>query len=1059
MLFPPSITSALILAVLLLALINNSVCVTNLRRVNCGSDHSYKDTHGHAWEPDQNYLTSVTTAIMNLENQRINKTQDPIVYITGRELTDKKQKVMTYEFTDLEDGQYVCSLMFMEAWVTSVGKRTFDVLINKKRRWTALDVYKQAGSYTALSKRFHCSTNNGVINIQLRRVTGNPRISAIEIRKVPIDNGKCLIECGQYSCCRNVCYDARKYTCLSGVLCQHGAQLCGTYCYDPEDQNCEDGKVVDKPLPLPVTANAGTDISVVDLNSDGIEAVTLDGSASTTTPPATITGYAWSLNGKVLSNDMKPTVTVPVGVNNIVLTVTDSDGRNGTDSITVVVLSMNEPVAGLDGYYYLWRGIKITSTMNRGPWTPLYGQLEINAFDSVASKNFRGTPFITNFAGYYKGYLQIPTDGDYTITIESDEGSYFHFNNDQVVIDNGGFHNMQNMTTFIPGVKKGLYPIEFKFFNSVNEAGLKLYWTRPGAAQEIIPPSAFFHYLKDTMPVVHSLSAQNGPVAGRNTVTIKGYGFVFPIAQTQVAFGNYPCTNFKIIDANTIEAVVPTGAKGQVFVSVKTPVSQSGSLPYEYNDGTITPIQFTTENNILVDNIGGPTYLEFGPDGKLYVASTAGTLTRITLDDDSKVIDTYTSNIFAGKHLIGIAFNPRDTDANNVRVYVGFNVFYTPYSGGASDQRGGVSIVSGANLDIKQDIITGLIVSERDHGINGLTFMDDGRLLILLGSNTNGGLPGPLQTTNTHPEKKMTCAALVADVAKPGFDGQVRYAGDDSFAGEQVSGFDVKVYATGLKNAYSVVLHSNGRIYTIDNGPTRGLGQTSTSCTTAGPDPGCIDKLHILEENRYYGSPNRARGLQDEKQCVYRWFYEADDGYFKPPIYMLPSSMDGMVEYTANVFDGKLRGHIVVSRLDGELWDITLSNDGLSVVGFQQLSAYGGLHTAMNSDGSMISANYYINRLYIAKPVEPIKTSLHVLSVTPTRGLIAGGNSILIRGSNFVAPVTVTLDGQECTITETSATKIRCYAPAGTPSKRTSITVNSNGQSYTLPNAYRYMTI
>jgi glucose/arabinose dehydrogenase len=1058
-------TTVLPLVVLLFCIINYSVCATTLYRVNCGSDTSYQDTHGHVWAADQYYSTSVTTSTMNATIDTIKKTQDPTVYATGRELTDKKQKVMTYEFTDLEDGQYVCSLMFMEAWVTSAGKRTFDVLINKKRRYSALDIYKQVGSKTALAKRFYCSAKDGVINIQLRRVAGNPRVSAIEIRKVPVDKDACLMDCGKFSCCRSVCYDETKYTCLSGILCQYGSQLCGgTTCYDPDTQECDSGSVIDKPLPSPspepqpVNANAGADVSIVDVNGDGSEGVTLDGSASSAVPPATIASYEWSLNGKVLSNDVKPTVTVPVGVNDITLTVTDSEGQVGTDSVQVIVLSMNEPVAGLDGYYYIWRGIKITSTMNKGPWTPVYGQLETDAFNTIASSNFRGTAFITNFAAFYKGYLQIPTDGDYTFAIESDEGSYFHFNNDQLVIDNGGFHTMQKISNFLPGVKKGLYPVEFKMYNSENNAGLKIYWTRPGAAEEIIPASAFFHYLKDTMPVVHSLSAQNGPVGGGNTVTIKGYGFVFPTAQTKVFFGDYQCTNFRIVDTNTIEAIVPAAVKEQVFVSVTTPVARSGSLPYEYNDAAIIPIQFSTADNVLL-NIGGPTCLEFGPDGKLYIGSTDGSLTRVTLDDNSKVVDKFTSNIFAGKQLLGIAFNPRDTDVNNIRVYVSYNVLYQAYTDNGSDQRGGVSIVSGANLDIKQDIITGLFNSERDHGINGLNFMDDGRLMILAGSNTNGGLPGALQITLKHQEKELTCAVLVADVSKGGFDGNVKYAGDDGFAGQQISGLDVQVYATGLKNAYSAALHSNGRIYTIDNGPSQGLGQTSTSCTTAGPDPGSIDKLHIVEEGRYYGAPNRARGNKDPRQCVYRWFWEADDGYYRPPIYMLPSSMDGIVEYTVNTFDGKLRGHLIMSRLMGELWDATLSDDGLSVVGFRQLSQFGGLSTVMNSDGSMISADYYNNMVYAVRPVEPAKTAIHVLSVTPNRGLIAGGNSILIRGSNFVAPVTVSLDGQDCAVTEVSATKIRCNVPAGAASKKTGITVNANGQSYTLPNAYRYMKI
>jgi glucose/arabinose dehydrogenase len=40
-------------------------------------------------------------------------------------------------------------------------------------------------------------------------------------------------------------------------------------------------------------------------------------------------------------------------------------------------------------------------------------------------------------------------------------------------------------------------------------------------------------------------------------------------------------------------------------------------------------------------------------------------------------------------------------------------------------------------------VISGLPVSNHDHANNDLAFAHDGRLLISVGSNTNGGLPSP----------------------------------------------------------------------------------------------------------------------------------------------------------------------------------------------------------------------------------------------------------------------------------------------------------------------------
>ena len=40
-----------------------------------------------------------------------------------------------------------------------------------------------------------------------------------------------------------------------------------------------------------------------------------------------------------------------------------------------------------------------------------------------------------------------------------------------------------------------------------------------------------------------------------------------------------------------------------------------------------------------------------------------------------------------------------------------------------------------------EDIITGIPISDHDHGINGIEFGDNGELYIQVGGNTNAGIP------------------------------------------------------------------------------------------------------------------------------------------------------------------------------------------------------------------------------------------------------------------------------------------------------------------------------
>ena len=46
----------------------------------------------------------------------------------------------------------------------------------------ALDVYALAGKATALDRTYTATVNDGVLNIGFVKVTGNPMVSAIEVK-------------------------------------------------------------------------------------------------------------------------------------------------------------------------------------------------------------------------------------------------------------------------------------------------------------------------------------------------------------------------------------------------------------------------------------------------------------------------------------------------------------------------------------------------------------------------------------------------------------------------------------------------------------------------------------------------------------------------------------------------------------------------------------------------------------------------------------------------------------------------------------------------------------
>jgi glucose/arabinose dehydrogenase len=134
------------------------------------------------------------------------------------------------------------------------------------------------------------------------------------------------------------------------------------------------------------------------------------------------------------------------------------------------------------------------------------------------------------------------------------------------------------------------------------------------------------------------------------------------------------------------------------------------------------------------------------------------------------------------------------------------------FHGDIVNYNGKVSAVSGPDMVFWKDVVTGLPVSDHDHGINGLEFDHNGNLFINVGGNTNAGVPGPLSSSGLQEEDALSAATLIArNVNSPSFDGKVKY--DNTVTRNQVSGFGVEVFSSGLRNAFDLVMHSNGKLY------------------------------------------------------------------------------------------------------------------------------------------------------------------------------------------------------------------------------------------------------
>jgi glucose/arabinose dehydrogenase len=376
------------------------------------------------------------------------------------------------------------------------------------------------------------------------------------------------------------------------------------------------------------------------------------------------------------------------------------------------------------------------------------------------------------------------------------------------------------------------------------------------------------------------------------------------------------------------------------------------------------PARATIFNRDVLTTLStSPTSIAFGPDGRLYVASETQ-IVALTLDTSGENV-VGTETIATGQTgILGIAFDPT-APASPVEVYA------SRQNLAATDGYEGVVSTYTAPSWTRADVITGLPSSRpfTNHFTNGLAFDSTGRLFMAQGSNTDAGLSGPY-----YPETPLSAAILYADVNAMGFDGAITYNPSTTPANDNVdqTGGDVFVYAPGTRNPFDLVVHSNGRIYASDNGP--GGPNTSTSCTMSGTGVNQADELNLIEQNDYYGFPNRNRGRADPRQCIYRAPELGNGLDFTAPIQVLPAhcSCDGLAEYTSPVLGTGWQGNLLLAQfILGNVARIELSGDGLSVLWMATLESGFDLplDVTVGPGGTIYVAEYGANRISFLAPV------------------------------------------------------------------------------------------
>jgi glucose/arabinose dehydrogenase len=440
----------------------------------------------------------------------------------------------------------------------------------------------------------------------------------------------------------------------------------------------------------------------------------------------------------------------------------------------------------------------------------------------------------------------------------------------------------------------------------------------------------------------------------------------------------------------------------------------------------------------LQSGIGFTTVLAMGPedpnaaaagDGCIYAANGAGTVHRVCFDDTKSVTSNTVVIDLNGDESVsnvqGIAFDPASDPSGEIHLYLGYAVGPdAPYTGRVARA---VSDDGGVNYAVDETFITGLTRSSfpLSHQTNGLDFGPDDCIYIAQGNASNAGYDSIRAESRLSGAILRACFKDANGEVDPSFD---RDCGD----GNTQLPCDVEVYASGLRNPYDLVWHSNGRLYSTDNDANPGFRDdcgaeyNNFGCPCQEPLVNPIgDELNLIEEGRYYGSPNpflaNPAGLQCQggsaggKACTtsadcpgggtctnlsavctdatcgesVHCFYFGDgdppepgedpNGLYEEPIYQAGPGLQGVAEYKprnddrfSGAFCSDWNGHLLATGGPGFVRHLSLTSDGRGAIlhGLGNLNNAIGLDVVIGPDGTIYVAYFQGGSVTYLVPIE-----------------------------------------------------------------------------------------
>ena len=488
----------------------------------------------------------------------------------------------------------------------------------------------------------------------------------------------------------------------------------------------------------------------------------------------------------------------------------------------------------------------------------------------------------------------------------------------------------------------------------------------------------------------------------------------------------------RLSDGAAVPATVITSGGGDVInLSPTAPLAANTSYRFSVTSAVtdVTGRPFAPYSMVFTTGTGGTggpggfdktvgvatgasfTSVVKGPDGRLYAGTLSGTIYRFPINADGTLgtatqINSVRANATAlglpgapARSIIGMAFDPASTPTAPI-LWVTDNYEYVgPLD--VPDWSGRIGRLAGTDLGTYTPVVVDLPRSVKDHETNSLAFGPDGAVYLTQGANNAMGAADA--TWGNRPEHLLSAAVLRLDPARLPASLPLDVKTEDGGTyNPYAANAPLTLYATGVRNAYDLVWHRNGHLYTPTNGSAAGGNTPATPATLpaacarrgyTGPAVPALtnvptaetDYVFDVKPGRYYGHPNPVRcewvlaggnptTATDPFQVpAYPTGTQPDPNFDLPGTYDagLHASADGAIEYRGGALDGKL---LVVRYSDGqdiETFDVapngTLSNRTTGITGLTGFSQPLDV-TEDNATGNLYVTELGAARITLLKP-------------------------------------------------------------------------------------------